>query len=97
MKRNFQIVLSGPPGKDPFIGPQSRRTRLRMLLQGVVVTAFVIGSLLAALFIASTITIALWLAAGIALVVITAAVVFRRVIRQFARALGGSGRRDRES
>jgi hypothetical protein len=57
-----------------------------MLLQGMVVMAFVIGSLVAAVLIASTITLALWIAAGIALVVIVAAIMFRRAIRRL-RAL----------
>lgn len=98
VKPNFKIVLSGTSRNRPMGGnPPSRRTRLRMLLQGLIAMAFVIGSLVAAVLIASTITLALWIAAGIALVVIAAAVMFRRAIRQFARALRGPVQRSRES
>jgi hypothetical protein len=65
-----------------------------MRLLGVVVTAFVIASLVAALLIASTITIALWLAAAMTLVVMAVAIVFRKAMGKFARTLSGIVQRD---
>jgi hypothetical protein len=86
MKRSFQIVVSGPLRGDAEKAlPLSRVARLRMLLQGFLVSAFALGILIAALFIGSTIALVLWIAAGITLVCVVGVAAFRSAIGKRVR------------
>jgi ABC-type transport system involved in cytochrome bd biosynthesis fused ATPase/permease subunit len=86
MKRRFQIVVSGPLRSDTEkTVPLSRVTRLKMLLQGFLVAAFVLGMLIAVLLIGSTIALVLWIAALITLVCVIGVVVFRRAMGKRTR------------
>jgi ABC-type transport system involved in cytochrome bd biosynthesis fused ATPase/permease subunit len=86
MKRRFQIVVSGPLRSDTEkTVPLSRVTRLKMLLQGFLVAAFVLGIVIAALLIGSTIALVLWIAAAITLVCVIVVVAFRRAMGKRAR------------
>ena len=78
MRKHFKILVAGRSA-DPVRNPGVVR-RLQLFFEGLLATAFILGTLIAAILIGTTITLALWTAAAITLAAVIIRGTFRRRI-----------------
>jgi membrane protein implicated in regulation of membrane protease activity len=82
MRKHFQIVI-GEPFADHTDRPGLVR-RLKSFFEGLLATAFILGTLIAAIVIGTTLALALWIAVAIILVALIIRAAFRRRVGRFS-------------